>query len=212
MRLLRLWRIALLAIASGESSPEIVARDLFHGSTNRVNETGFAALILFLRLGRPQADFQFLGAGPGNICLVLNGRGNRIPRDSNVARESRGAPDIDVNIRDFGADIDQRHAIRRRRAVVGFKAIEEGEGLDIHDDRLKAGGPDNLDVLVDEVFFGRDQKDVHFARGAAARGAKHDGIQVHLVNVKGNVLFRFPAKGLLEFRLGHIRELKYSER
>ena len=91
----------------------------------------------------------------------------------------------------------------RRDAAAQLEEVLDGEGVDVDDERLELRAPRDLRVVVDLVALGGDQEQVHLTGlGAALEDLVVD---VHVLDVEGDVLLRLPLDLLVELGGGHHR-------
>ena len=95
----------------------------------------------------------------------------------------------------------KRHHLRWVRLVVHFKAVLQGEGVNVHDDRRFAGLRQNVRVVQNLVFLHRHQKNVHLVLGRFQKLVA----EVHVRNIERDVLARFGLNPVVQLFLGHQR-------
>ena len=115
------------------------------------------------------------------------------------------APLQDVDVGGAGAGVQQGDDAAGLEAVVGLVGVLQGEGVDVHDDRRAPGLGDDAGVVADLVLLRRHQQHVHGAL-RRRRGDQDLVVEVHVLDVEGDVLLGFPVDGLGELLLGHRRQ------
>ena len=80
-----------------------------------------------------------------------------------------------------------------------LEQVLHGEGVDVDDHRLELGVARELRVVVDLVALGGDEQEVHLAGLGAA--AQHLVVDLHVLDVEGDVLLGLPLDLLVELGL-----------
>jgi len=66
----------------------------------------------------------------------------------------------------------------------------QSKGVQVHNGRFLSGHGDDVALIIDGLSFDRHQDDIGFA--AVLRGPQEVVVQIHLSDVKRDVLLRFP--------------------
>src|SRR4030095_8584573 len=125
-----------------------------------------------------------------------------------VAGEGRLVAGQDVDVDRAGAGIQQDNDLVGLEAVVHFVSVLQRERVDVDDHRHAARLRDDAGVVGNLLFLGGDQQHVHRALGLlASAGVENLVIEVDVLDVEGDVLFRLPVDRLGQLRLGHNRQV-----
>jgi len=83
------------------------------------------------------------------------------------------------------------------------------EGVDVDHAGAEAGLTHDIDVVVDHVLLRSDEKDIHLPLIVVL--IEDRDVDVHIVDVEGNVLLGFPLDALVELIAGHDRQVDLSQ-
>ena len=108
-----------------------------------------------------------------------------------------------VHVRDGSADVHERDDPPGLDGVVRLVRVLEGERVDVHERGGLADLRDDARVVADLVLLDGDEEHIH---RLAARGVENDVIEVHVVDVEGDVLLGFPPDRLGELLGRHGRQ------
>ena len=112
-----------------------------------------------------------------------------------------------VDVDRAGAGIEQHDHLLGLEAIIDLEGVLQRERVDVDDDRHAPGLRDDAGVVGDLFFLRGDEEHVHrpllLAGGA---GVENLVIEVDVLDVERNVLFRFPVDRLGELGLGHHRQ------
>src|SRR5881275_1162420 len=109
-----------------------------------------------------------------------------------------------VALLNIGASVNvqQRHRLPRIRFVVDFEAVLQSEGIDIHHHRRLSCLRQNVGVVQNLVFLHRHQQNIHLR----VHRLQQLIAQVHVRDIKWNVLAGFGRNPIVKFFLGHQRQ------
>ena len=153
------------------------------------------------------AALQLVGLLVRQVQLLLQRLGVGVAADRDVAGEDRLIALEDVDVGGARPGIEQHHDLPRLDAVVHFEGVLQREGVDVDDHRAAPGLRDHAGVVGDLFLLRGDQQDVHggLPRQRVA-GVQDLVVEVHVLDVEGDVLLGLPVDGFGELRLGHHRQ------
>ena len=149
------------------------------------------------------AALQALGLVGGEVELLLDRVVVVIAADVDVAPVHRRSPVEHRDGRHRRADVHERDDVMGLEVVVRLEGVLQGEGGDVHGDRREPRLADHAAVVVDLVLLGGRQEDVHVPLAREARTFEDLVVEVHVLDVERDVLFRLPVDRLRELRLAH---------
>ena len=154
------------------------------------------------------ATFHLLGAVERQVELFLYGFSICVAADRHVAREERLVAGENIDVDGARARVQQDDHGLGVETVVHLVGVLEREGVHVHDHRHPTGLRDDAGIVRDLFFLGRDEQDVHCA-GRLGAGSRVENlvIEVHILDVEGDVLFGLPVNRLGELRGGHHRQI-----
>ena len=215
--------LIVLVFVVVEREPDFAA-DVFehreHGVLHGFKRAAGIALHFFHVLG---IFAEALGDGFGQV----------VTSHENLALKIRRIPAHDVDVRFARADIDQRAhfgIVDAQAGVAQFKRIAQSQKIDIHNLWAQAHRLQQVHVLFDQIFLGRNQQHFHLRRAARRNAGARSGrlcvfgghrqvpqalrVKLHFGDIEGYVLVRFVLHGLLQFavRNHHHRNLPVNHR
>ena len=143
----------------------------------------------------------------GRSSFLLDRFGVGVPAHRDVAREDRLVALEDIDVDGAGAGVEQHDDAAGREPVVHFERVLKREGIHVDDHRRPSGLRDDTGVVADLILLRGDQQDIHApARVWPGPGVEDLIVEVHVLDVERDVLFRLPGYRLIELRLGHHRQ------
>ena len=156
-----------------------------------------------VRAGDDARALEVLRLLEGDVELALDLLGDVVAAVGDVAGERAGAVGDDVDRRQAGPHVDDGEGLIRRDPPVHLEDVLHGEGVDVDDQRLELGAAGDLRVVADLVALGGDEEQIDLPRLGPA--AQHLVVDVHVLDVEGDVLLRLPLDLLVELGRGHHR-------
>src|SRR5438105_313224 len=155
-------------------------------------------------LGLVAAYLQLLRLVVRDVELLLDLLGELVPAHGDVAGEGGETVRQHVDVHHRGAGVDEDHRLAAREVVVDLEGVLHREGVDVDDHGNEPRLRDHRGVVVDHVLLGGDEEDVHLPRSGVLLGGGEDlDVDVHVLDVEGDVLLRLPLDALLELVAGH---------
>ena len=160
---------------------------------------------------RRLAMFERLSLSKTEVELFLNKVCVLMSPYADIAREEKIMSRDNVDGHNARAKVQQGYRGSSARLVINLVRVLQGEGIHVHYNRILSGHAYHAGVVCDLLLFDRDEKHVQVAGGGAF--AQNLIVQIHVGNVEGDVLFRFPANGFrkLFLRLGRQRDLLHND-
>src|SRR5690606_40654741 len=97
--------------------------------------------------------FQLLRLREGNSHFGLNGIGEDLPSDGNIAGKERDSIATDVDARIPRPDIHERHRLLHEIRMARLKNILKGIVVNVDDSCLKPGKDKRFDKAIDNFGF-----------------------------------------------------------
>ena len=120
--------------------------------------------------------------------------------EGDVAREDGGSAAHHVGLHDAGADVDESHRFLRDPGMVELELVLDGEGVEIHHERLESRLFHHGHVLEDLDLLHRHQD-----HGHGVGGLTDDLIvEKHVVDGEGDVVLGLEGDGVRQLLRGHL--------
>jgi len=161
-----------------------------------------AALHARLELRCPLVALEhLLGVVRRQATLPLQVLAELAGADREVAREQRDAILHDVHVRDLVPDVDERRDAVLLGGVVELEGVVERECIHVHDARIEPSLAEQVELGLDQLPLGGHQEHVHLKTGPVR--IEHLEVQLHPLDVEGDVLLGLPADDVVGVRLVH---------
>ena len=126
--------------------------------------------------------------------------------DDNISRDDGNSLGDDIDVHFRRADIDQGDIFIL--SIVVFEAVLQGETVDNY--RIKVDGPQHLEIIVNDLLFGRHEHDIGAVRPFGI-GLQILEIEVDIFNVEWNILFSFGHDVFFKLSILHDRQIHFLD-